>query len=67
MFFFSREESRVHVHISGPDGEAKFWLEPEIALAYNFGLSNKQVREAEVLVREHQGEIRNAWRRHFGT
>jgi hypothetical protein len=26
LFFFSREEARIHVHISHPDGEAKFWL-----------------------------------------
>jgi Domain of unknown function (DUF4160) len=32
FFFFSREEDRLHVHAIGPDGEAKFWLEPEIAL-----------------------------------
>jgi len=30
FFFFSREESRMHVHISSGDGEAKFWLEPDI-------------------------------------
>lgn len=30
FFFFSREESRVHIHVISADGEAKFWLEPEI-------------------------------------
>jgi len=35
FFFFSREESRMHVHVHCPDGEAKFWLEPEIELAKN--------------------------------
>ena len=38
LFFFSREESRMHVHVQSPDGEAKFWLEPTIALAHNHGL-----------------------------
>jgi Domain of unknown function (DUF4160) len=28
LFFFSREETRIHVHIAHPDGEAKFWLIP---------------------------------------
>jgi len=32
FFFFSREESRMHVHVISGDGEAKFWLEPEIEL-----------------------------------
>jgi len=33
FFFFSREEQRVRVHVLSADGEAKFWLEPEIELA----------------------------------
>lgn len=33
FFFFSREESRMHVHIVSEDGEAKFWLKPDIVLA----------------------------------
>ncbi len=36
--FFSREEERMHVHVSANTGEAKFWLEPEIALAVNHGI-----------------------------
>jgi hypothetical protein len=35
FFFFSREEIRMHVHIVSEDGEAKFWLQPEIELAKN--------------------------------
>ena len=29
----------MHVHIYCGDGEAKYWLEPEIELARNYGLS----------------------------
>jgi hypothetical protein len=45
FFFFSREEERAHVHVTCPDGEAKFWLEPIVALHQSFGLSTKQLRE----------------------
>ena len=38
LFFFSREEARVHVHVAHPDGEAKFWLSPEVNLANHTGL-----------------------------
>lgn len=31
FFFFSREESRMHVHVVSGDGEAKFWLEPDLS------------------------------------
>ncbi len=65
FFFISREESRMHVHTSHPDGEAKFWLEPELQLATSIGLSTKQLKEAEKLVDAHLLEIKNAWRTHF--
>ena len=39
FFFFSREETRKHIHVHCAKGEAKFWLEPNIELAKNFGLS----------------------------
>jgi len=32
FFFFSREEERLHVHVHHSTGEAKFWLDPAIAL-----------------------------------
>ncbi|MBM3434955.1 MAG: DUF4160 domain-containing protein [Bacteroidetes bacterium] len=30
FFFFSREELRKHIHVISPEGEAKFWIEPEV-------------------------------------
>ena len=33
FYFFSNEEARMHVHIEGEDGEAKFWIEPIVSLA----------------------------------
>jgi uncharacterized protein DUF4160 len=42
FYFFSREEPRMHVHVHHAEGEAKFWLEPEIALADNYGLSRRR-------------------------
>lgn len=67
FFFFSREEPRIHVHVSHPDGEAKFWLSPEVHLATATGLNQRQLREATLIIETHLGEIKNAWYRHFGT
>jgi len=67
FFFFSREEPRIHVHVISGDGEAKFWLEPEIELAKNFRYSRKQIKEIEVLIEEHYDELISAWREHFGS
>ncbi len=57
----------MHIHISHPDGEAKNWLEPTIALAQNFGLSAEQLCHAEQLVKTHESRIRTAWNQHFGS
>lgn len=66
FFFFSREETRLHVHVQGSGGEAKFWVEPEIELVQNYGMSRRSVASALRLIREHEGEIRSAWQAHFG-
>ena len=67
LFFFSREETRIHVHVAHPDGEAKFWLTPQVVLAKSIGLSARQLREAQALVEAHIEEIKNAWNKHFGS
>jgi hypothetical protein len=48
------------------EGEAKFWLEPQIELAANYGLSRRCLARAQRLVLEHEDEIRDAWTAHFG-
>ena len=65
FFFFSREVERLHVHVVSGDGEAKFWLKPEIELAKNYQFSRKQLREIESLVEDHYDELINTWRQHF--
>lgn len=65
FYFFSREESRMHVHVQSQRGEAKFWLVPAIELAQYAGLSRREIAEASRLVQEHENDIRNAWRKHF--
>ena len=66
FFFFSREEERMHVHVVSGNGEAKYWLVPEIELAKNYSYSRKQLKEIELLVEVHYHEITSAWKQHFG-
>lgn len=66
FYFFSREGIRMHVHVICPDGEAKYWLEPDIELARNHKLSRVQLKEIEDLIEVHYGEFKNAWQKHFG-
>ena len=65
FYFFSREESRVHVHVYSPDGEAKFWLEPVVALAEVYKLNARQITQIQKIVEERKNEIEKSWKKHF--
>ena len=65
FFFFMREESRMHVHAICGDGEAKFWLEPEVKLSKNYRLSRKQLSEIEHIVEANRNEFIASWERVF--
>ncbi len=55
----------MHVHVYHADGEAKFWLEPEIELAENYGLSQRRISAVRGMIERHEDEIRAAWKAHF--
>lgn len=65
FYFFSREEPRSHVHVQHANGEAKFWLEPRVELAADYGLGATRVKAALRIIEEHKDEIRAAWAKHF--
>jgi hypothetical protein len=65
FYFFSREEERAHVHVVSADGEAKFWIEPIVALAAYTGYSKKQLSRLQHIVEENKNEILKAWQKHF--
>lgn len=65
FFFFSREERRMHVHVTCADGEVKYWLEPAVVLAKSVGLNERVLAQIETILKEHKDEIRTAWQRHF--
>ncbi|MBI2830797.1 MAG: DUF4160 domain-containing protein [Chloroflexi bacterium] len=67
FFFFSREEDRMHVHITCPAGEAKFWLEPQIELARNYNFTRSQLKEIEGIIEEHHDEFKVAWHERSGN
>jgi len=65
FYFFSREEERIHVHVYCGDGEVKFWVEPQVSVAKNYGLSASQIAELTTIVEDHKDEITDAWGKHF--
>lgn len=65
FFFYSREEPRIHVHVSCARGDAKFWLEPTIELAENYGLRSGEITKVRRLIEERLDEIKDRWQEHF--
>lgn len=65
FFFFSREESRIHVHVASPDGEVKIWLEPKISVAKVVNLPQTEVHEIVEIVENRKEEIYAFWNKHF--
>ena len=65
FYFFSREEERIHIHVTSPDGEAKFWVEPIVALVAYTGFSKGQLARLQKIVEERKSEIIKAWQKHF--
>lgn len=68
FFFYSNEgnpREAMHVHVRGPDGEAKFWLRPAVYLADSVGFSGPVLRELHQLVVDNKTLIERTWHEHF--
>ena len=55
----------MHVHVSHPDGEAKFWLNHQVDLAAQTGFAKHVIGEVQQLVEDHRQEILDAWNERF--
>jgi len=67
FLFFSREESRMHIHVISPAGEAKFWIKPEIEVAKSVGFVEHELNDLADIINERIDEIEKSWRNHFGS
>jgi hypothetical protein len=54
------------VHIEKDGLEAKFWINPDVRVAYNDGFSARALRELSGLIEANRERIERAWNEHFG-
>ena len=69
FLFYSNEgdpREPVHVHAVKDGVDAKFWLWPDVVVAYNDGFNAKTLRELTEIVTHRRREITSAWNEHFG-
>ena len=57
--------ARMHVHVSASKGEGKFWIEPDIGLAMNAGLTKRDIANILEIIREKRNEIIDSWKKHL--
>lgn len=65
FYFYSNEESRMHIHYKRDGKKAKFWLIPAIELAKNNGFSKHELNKIEEQLKEVQNECIKKWEKHF--
>ena len=68
MFYANEGDPRepIHVHVVKDGIDAKFWLWPEVAVAYNDGFNAKTLRELIAIVENRRDFISTEWREFFG-
>ena len=68
FYFYSNEgEPREpqHVHVLKDGIDAKFWLWPDVVIAYNDGYDARVLRELSEVIEQRRDEIARAWDEHF--
>ena len=68
FFFYSNEGSPrepVHIHAEKDGIEAKFWVNPEIRVAYNDGYNARTLRELLEIVEANKNLIERTWHEFF--
>jgi len=69
FFFYANEgtpREPAHIHVEKNDLEAKFWLRPHVAVAYNEGHDARTLRELLWIVQSNRDRIERAWNDFFG-
>ena len=55
----------MHIHVRGPEAEAKFWFAPAVYLADSDGLDAGTLRELRDAVVSNNELIERTWNEHF--
>ena len=63
---YSNEEERKHIHVVKAGCEAKFWLEPQIELATNYGFDSKDLKKIKELVERYGNDFKQQFAAHIG-
>ena len=66
FMFYSNDHEPIHVHVIKDNAEARFQVQPDVALLDNKGLKPAELKLAESLVEENKEMIIDHWMTFFG-
>ena len=66
-FFANEGDPRepVHIHVSRAGAKAKFWLYPDVELAYDRGYDARTIKRLQEIVAQRRSEIEDFWNEFF--
>ena len=56
----------MHVHVVKGGHEAKFWLEPEMELARNYGFGEADLKKITKIVEQYGNDFKRQFAAHIG-
>jgi hypothetical protein len=56
----------IHIHVTKDGADAKFWLYPDVNVAYNYGFDARTQNWLSQTVEAQRQQIEDAWHDHFG-
>jgi hypothetical protein len=66
FFFYSHEgEEPPHIHVERSEAAAKFWLHPDVTLAWSVRFRRRELTRMQQLVEENQVFFLERWDEHF--
>ena len=66
--FFSNEGDPLepmHIHVTKAGADAKFWLSPEVSVAYSKGFAPRVLSQLIGVIEQRREEIESAWHDFF--
>ena len=69
FYFYSNEGSRrepIHIHVRKAERHAKFWIDPEAAVAESYRMNAPELNRLRRVVNQNRELIRRSWHEHFG-
>ena len=65
---FSKEGNpleAIHIHVRKGPNRAKYWTDPIVSLASNYGFNSKELSEFKDKIEENKNLIKEKWNEHF--